>query len=112
MDFDGTIICNKKRLYKFFIDNIDNKYKEALTEDEFWALKKLGINEIEWINKQYKDNISIKEWNERKKEIIESKDYLNYNKLFDFSVETLKKLSDKYNLILITRRSNEKKCFR
>lgn len=83
MDFDGTIICNKKRLYKFFIDNIDNKYKEALTEDEFWALKKLGINEIEWINKQYKDNISIKEWNERKKEIIESKDYLNYNKLFD-----------------------------
>lgn len=108
MDFDGTIICNKKRLYQFFIDNICNKYKEALTEDEFWALKKLGINEIEWINKQYKDNISVKEWNERKSEIIESKYYLNYNKLFDFSVETLKKLSYKYNLILITRRSNEK----
>ncbi|WP_066021820.1 MULTISPECIES: HAD hydrolase-like protein [Clostridium] len=106
IDFDGTIVSNKIRLYKFFIDNIDEKYKNVLTIDEFWSLKRMGINEIDWLNKMYDSRLDKKKWNKLKKSKIESLDYLRYNKIFEFSRSSLEKLSKRFELILVTRRSN------
>lgn len=108
IDFDGTLTCNKKRLYAFFIQNIPPKYKAVLSEDEFWSIKKLGINEIEWINGKFHDNLDAKYWNELKKQCIENEEYLLYNKLFDYTKCELERLKQDYRLILVSRRSNAK----
>lgn len=107
IDFDGTIVCNKKRIYQFFTDNIDDKYKKCLDIDEFWNLKKLGINEIDWINEKYNDNLDKNKWTRLKKENIEKEEYLKHNSLFSYSINALTQLKNQYNLILVTRRSNE-----
>jgi len=107
IDFDGTIICNKRRLYKFFIDNIDNAYVKSITIKEFWNLKRMGINEIDWVNDKYDSLINKKTWNELKKKHIEDKEYLKFNKLFAYSVNAIDKIKSIYNLILVTRRSNK-----
>lgn len=112
MDFDGTIVCNKERLYKFFVDNIDEKYKNALTIEEFWWLKKMGIHEIDWINNTYGESFDKQLWNEIKKKNIESLHYLKFNHLFMYSKEVLQTLNLVYDLILITRRSNRENFFR
>lgn len=107
IDFDGTIVCNKKRLYSFFIDNIDKLYSNALTIDEFWSLKKMGINEIDWINQKYNTSIDKNNWDNIKIQQIESEYYLKYNQLFIYSAEALNKIRQSYNLVLVTRRSNK-----
>lgn len=105
MDFDGTIVDNKKRLFKFFTDNMNQKYKNVLTIDEFWNLKRLGVNEVDWMNSIYNANLNKIEWNKCKKDNIESEYYLRYNELFDFSKEALTKIKNYYNIILVTKRS-------
>lgn len=107
IDFDGTIVNNKKRLFQFFIENIDDRYKAVIDCDEFWTLKRNQINEIEWINKVFNEKFSVSEWNKAKAKKIESDYYLSFEELFDFSIEALKKLSEKYYLILVTRRENK-----
>lgn len=106
IDFDGTIVCNKRRLYKFFLNNIEKKYEEVFTEDEFWTLKRLGVNEIDWINSKFCESISKKNWNDKKIKLIETEEYLKYDRLFSYSKQALEKLSEDYQLILISRRSN------
>ncbi|MDF2881842.1 MAG: family hydrolase [Clostridiaceae bacterium] len=108
IDYDGTLTCNKKRLYTFFIQNVPTKYKSVLSEEEFWSIKKLGINEIEWINNKFNDTLNGKCWNELKKQCIENEEYLLYNKLFDYTKCELERLKEDYRLILVSRRSNAK----
>lgn len=107
IDFDGTIVSNKQRLYNFFKDNIKIEFKNTLTIDEFWNLKRLGINEAEWINKVYSACIDIGLWNKLKAEKIETYEYLKYDELFEFSINSLKKLSKSYKLILVSRRDKK-----
>lgn len=106
-DFDGTIVCNKARLYNFFLNNIPLEYKNSLSIKDFWSIKRMGINEIDWINKIYKVNLCVAQWNKIKKREIESNNYLSFNKLFPFSHDTLKVLSKTNRMILVTRRSNK-----
>lgn len=107
LDFDGTLVDNKHRLYQFFVDHVSEKYKKILTLEEFWALKRLGVHEIEWLNEKYEVGIRKEEWDSTKKEEIENEKYLSHEKLFDFTHAVLKKLSSRYCLVLITRRSNK-----
>jgi phosphoglycolate phosphatase-like HAD superfamily hydrolase len=111
LDFDGTLISNKARLFAFYYENIGQTYRQALDIDEFWSLKKLGIHEIEWLNLKYGVNIDIKEWEEKKLHDIESLHYLKYDKLFPFTRSTLNYLDEKYLTYLVTRRSNEENLF-
>lgn len=106
IDFDGTIVSNKKRLYRFFIDNIPAEYADVLSEDEFWQLKRMAVNEIEWLNKQFDMNFSVSDWAAIKQSLIETPKYLCHEELFDFSHEALRELSKKFFLVLVTRREN------
>ena len=106
LDFDGTLVDNKFRLYQFFLDGLPQKYKNSLSIEEFWMLKRLGIHEIDWKNDKYKNNISKEDWNRKKVELIESEKYLSYERLFVYTKETLEILKENYNLVLITRREN------
>ena len=110
-DFDGTLISNQKRLYSFFVANIDLAYKDVLTIDEFWNLKRLGVNEIYWLNSKYGTNLSIEDWNKKKSALIEEMTYLNHDILFDYTKDVLENLQTRYNLFLVTRRSNRGNLF-
>jgi phosphoglycolate phosphatase-like HAD superfamily hydrolase len=106
IDFDGTLVSNKKRLYQFFIDFIPDKYKEVISIDDFWTLKTLGISELDWINNTLNINLDKTEFSIQKKERIEDFKYLKLDEVFTFSKEKLIDLKAMFNIILITRRSN------
>jgi phosphoglycolate phosphatase-like HAD superfamily hydrolase len=106
LDFDGTLISNKARLYAFYYENIGLPYRNLLNINEFWSLKKLGIHEIEWLNSNSTANLNIKEWDKKKLKNIESLHYLTYDKLFPFTRAILDYLTLKFPIFLVTRRSN------
>jgi phosphoglycolate phosphatase-like HAD superfamily hydrolase len=112
LDFDGTLISNKRRLYAFYYENIGQAYKQVLNINEFWSLKKLGIHEIGWLNSKCDSNMDIKEWEEKKFHDIESLHYLKYDQLFPFTRTTLNYLDEKYIIYLVTRRTNEENLYR
>ncbi|WP_164515048.1 HAD family hydrolase [Paenibacillus lentus] len=111
MDYDGTIVSNQMRLYRFFVDHLPEGYKDILTVDEFWSLKVLGIHEIEWINKHFALGLDKLDWDRRKSKYIEEMKYLKYNELFSYTIPALEKLALKFELVLVTRRSNQKNLF-
>lgn len=106
IDFDGTIVSNKKRLYQFFLDHIPDQFKNCLTEDEFWLLKRMQINEIDWLNNVFKIEIDRNTYDAQKINEIESETYLQLDYLIDPSKEALRKIGEKYNVVLVSRRTN------
>lgn len=108
IDFDGTIVSNKKRLYRFFQDCLPINYKDALSEDEFWSLKRLKINEFIWMNETFGLSLDIESCIKRKKNEVENEYYLGFDELFEYSKTSLMNLKNKYILYLISRRSKEK----
>lgn len=106
IDFDGTIVSNKKRLYQFFLDHIPEQFKNCLTEDEFWLLKRMRINEIDWLNNVFKAEIDRNRYDAQKVKEIESEIYLQLDYLIDPSEEALKKIKEQYNVVLVSRRTN------
>ncbi|WP_110931171.1 HAD family hydrolase [Paenibacillus bouchesdurhonensis] len=111
MDYDGTVVSNQKRLYRFFVDHLPEGYKDILTVDEFWNFKVLGIHEVDWINKHFALGLDKLDWDSRKSKYIEEMKYLKYNELFWYAIPTLEKLALNFDLVLVTRRSNQKNLF-
>lgn len=105
MDFDGTLVSNKQRLYRFFINNIPDEYQEVLSEDAFWELKRKGIHELDWINSHYNACLDKCSYDEQKKRDIEKPEYLQYEMLFPCTIDSLIKLHSRYRLVLVSRRS-------
>lgn len=112
IDYDGTLVSNKRRLFRFFVENLPETMKSIITEDEFWNLKLLGIHEIDWVNNHFGLGIDKEIWDIRKKNNIEEEYYLNFNEIFHFSIPTLQYLQQDYELYLVTRRSNKRNLFR
>ncbi len=106
IDFDGTIVSNKKRLYYFYINNIPTQFQGLIDINDFWTLKRYGIHEIEWLNNKLNANINRVEYDEKKKELIETEQYIQFDELFPFSISALKRISKDFSLILVSRRSN------
>lgn len=105
MDFDGTLVNNKQRLYRFFINNIPEEYRRVLSVDTFWGLKRKCVHEIDWLNTQYQANLDKVSYNELKKRDIEKPEYLQYEELLPHTIDALLKLRKKYRIILVSRRS-------
>lgn len=105
MDFDGTLVSNKQRLYRFFINNIPEEFRCVLSEDIFWELKRKCVHEIDWLNNQYQADLNKDSYNELKKRDIEKLEYLQYEELLPHTIDALLKLRTKYRIILISRRS-------
>ncbi|MBY0220370.1 HAD family hydrolase [Paenibacillus illinoisensis] len=112
MDYDGTIVSNQKRLFRFFIDYLPKDYKNILTEEEFWCIKVLGIHEIEWVNNVFNLGIDKYAFDKCKAKKIEEMNYLKYNQLFTYSIPVLERLQLEYDLFLVTRRSNSSNLIR
>lgn len=106
IDFDGTINDCRMRLYHFYISNVPVEYSSILSIDEYWNLKRMGIDEVKWTNEKLNISINAKAWSKKKRNQIESMDYLKYDKLYPFSRNALLELDKRYKLILVTKRSS------
>ncbi len=107
IDFDGTIVSNKNRLYVFFIDHIPERYRECLSIEEFWQLKRLRVHEIDWLNSVMGANVDKSQYNRAKIDEIENEYYLNLDYLIDPSWNALEQIGMRYNLIMVSRRTHE-----
>lgn len=105
IDFDGTIVDNKNRLFSFFMDNIPPVYKDVISIEDFWIIKRLGIHEIDWLNLKFNNVVDKIEYDRKKIEHIEDPQYLKLDCLLPDAKINLRLLNKKYNTILVSRRS-------
>ena len=107
LDFDGTINDNSTRLYTYFVDSINQiNIRDVLSQSDYWGLKKKGVNEIDWLYENYEIRIDKDKWLRRKKDDIESKNYLVYDKKFEFVDDALRYLRMYYNIVIVSVRDN------
>ena len=107
-DLDGTLIDPYKRLY-ILHKNILEKFgvKTPLNKDQYMLLKKEKISEEQIISSLLpKDKINS--YIKQRRNLIESSEYLSYDKLIPGVYEFLKKLSKNFNLVLLTKRKYRK----
>lgn len=105
VDFDGTLIDSKLRLYELFKELVKENF---FSYDEYWQLKKKGIshNQILYEKFNYTNNeIELFQYNWHKR--IELKKWLKYDKPFEESLEWLQRVRGKANLILVTARQRK-----
>lgn len=106
IDFDGTIVSNKKRLYQFFMDHIPEQFRQILNTDEFWALKRMRMHEIEWLNSALNVGVDKAIYDAQKIEEIEDEKYLVLDYLIDPSGEALTRIGERYKMVLVSRRTH------
>jgi phosphoglycolate phosphatase len=108
-DLDGTVIDSKMRLYCLFCD-ITSQNK--LSFDDYWNFKRSMINHETILTKYFQyTKGEYFDFEKKWMSLIESDAYLNYDKVFDFTVPVLQTLkSNKNKLYLITARQSKEKA--
>lgn len=104
VDFDGTIVSNKTRLYQFACDYLTDRLPEILSLDEFWGLKRLGINEHDVAGRFLDLAITKTDYALKKLRHIEDDQYLELDYLIPNARKALLELKDDGRLILVSRR--------
>jgi len=106
IDFDGTLINCNYRIYKLFSDLI---FPCKISFDKYINLKKRGIkNNTILINNFQFNEQELLDFNVLWFKKIESKFYLQFNQLFDFTKEALSILSSLGTLYLVSNRRYDK----
>jgi phosphoglycolate phosphatase len=110
IDLDGVIIDNSCKMYYIYKTFMQNNKK--ISKKEYWDLKRMKIPEEEIIKKTSDDQVFINIYLKKRIILIESEKYLKYDKLIGGAKETIKKLSKKNKIILITKRHNQNNLFK
>jgi len=104
-DLDGTLIDSSKRMYNLFC-TLNTNCK--MSYNEYWDIKKQGHSQKQMLTNYYNYSnemceIFHKEWMEN----IENQSLLLLDTPFKDAIETLKKLSRKNDLFIVTARQNK-----
>lgn len=105
LDFDGTVIDSKKRLYSLFSFLVP---QSELTFNQYWDLKKMGVGH-ELILKQqfnYVDD-DVKKFQIEWHRLIEEDEWLKYDQPFAGIPEKLEDLRQNFDIYLVTARQFE-----
>jgi phosphoglycolate phosphatase len=110
-DLDGTVIDSRLRLYRLFCDITS---QTLLSFGDYWNLKRSMINHemiltnyFQYTNKEYL--AFEKKW----LSLIETDDYLKYDKPFDFTKNVLQVLKSKnHQLYLVTARQSKENVYK
>lgn len=112
IDFDGTIIDTKKRHYSLYFELCKNHNLNILSFDEYIVFRKnsySNINVVESnniLNKNIRSNI-LNTWINS----IETDNYLLHDTIFDGVRLWLERISNKFDLYLISLRQNSRGGF-
>lgn len=105
-DLDGTLIDCKERLYRLFVDLTQS---QKISFEEYWQLKRTMFDH-DWILSKifnYSDE-QLAIFHESWMKLIESKEYLKFNKLFDYTIPLLENVRQ-YQLYIIAARQYEER---
>lgn len=102
-DLDGTLIDSSERLYKLFNDLV---VASKFSKSQYWELKRNKINHKMILEKYFPD-LDFDKFNNIWLENIEKMEYLALDKLKESTLEVLKKLSDEFELYIVTARQNK-----
>jgi phosphoglycolate phosphatase-like HAD superfamily hydrolase len=103
-DLDGPILDVSEKYYSVYTAVLKRHGFTALTKNEYWDAKRRKIPDQE-ILERTKASIPIEQFQEERKQIIESDAFLKYDMLQDRVGQVLNILSEKTTLILVTLRS-------
>ncbi len=105
-DLDGTLIDISTRHYTVYQRCVEAYGGRELSKDDYWSRKR---NNTPWDEILMLSDVSLdkeEEFMNMFVQLIESPGYLKIDKLFEFSLKTLKLLSSDNELILISFRRN------
>lgn len=102
LDFDGTLIDSKQRLYRLFNFLVP---ESTFSFDQYWDLKKNAIGHVEILKNQFKySDKLINHFQQQWHKLIEHPDWIKYDQPILGVTEKLIELKEKFDLILITAR--------
>ena len=109
-DLDGTILDSKFRHQKVLFDILNKKgLSEEIEElNDYVEYKSIGRNTKQYLEYKYGESIDSEEICKSWIENIEKMEYLDFDKVYENAEDILFRLSLKYDLYLVTARSNKK----
>ncbi|MGI2148273.1 HAD family hydrolase [Shewanella baltica] len=106
LDFDGTILNSKRRLYELFQQLFT---LSDLSFEEYWIFKQAGISNQEILSREFGLSVLKQaEFTKNWMELIETEKFLDFDLLFSDAKKALTELASEYSLHLCTARQNEK----
>lgn len=104
-DLDGTLINCEDRLYNLFRDLVK---QSNLSKEEYWSLKRNKKNH-EYILAHIlgKDTSYIENFNKKWLSNIETKKYIEFDKLYNYTIDGLIELKKENELYLVTARQSK-----
>lgn len=103
-DLDGTLIDVSERMYRLFQALVP---QSLLSKNEYWELKRDKISHEILLNKYFPE-ISFEYFNSKWMKAIETEEYILMDKNYSDTIDVLRRLSNKFNLYLLT--SRQLKC--
>ncbi len=103
-DLDGPILDVSEKYYRVYADLLASRSMGVIPKEEYWECKRAQIPEVEIL--QRSGATSLFEWyKEERIRIIESDDYMRYDRLQDDCIKVLADLYKKYELVICTLRT-------
>lgn len=109
-DLDGTILDSKFRHQKVLFDILKQRGLSEKIEDldDYVEYKSIGKTTKQYLEYRYGESINSEEICKLWIENIEKMEYLEFDKMYEDAENILFRLSLKYDLYLVTARSNKK----
>ena len=108
-DLDGTLIDVSERFYRIYCDLLDRfNCDTKLNKVTYWQLKKESYPEAEIVQKTCA-NIDSEEYMKLRQNVIESPKYLEYDRPFSYTLDTIKTLKKDNRLVIVSLRESLKK---
>lgn len=104
LDFDGTLIDSKERLYRLFCDLV---LSNEISFDEYWKIKGSGLTQSEMLKKYFNySDARLKNFRHEWLREVESVDRLDTDAPLPGISDVLKNLSELKKVYLVTARQN------
>lgn len=110
LDYDGTLINNQRRYYRLYCHILGDL--KPLSEKQYWTLKRRGVSERDIVSKTCPSPDFLDSYEAERLSLIEDMHFLKYDRVFPWTMTTLRKLRRTYSLRLVTSRRNRDNLIR
>lgn len=104
-DLDGPILDVSDKYYRLYADLVREQGEIPIPKNEYWEAKRQRIPDAEILGRSH-----LAKWCEEfraiRKDRIETTDYLEYDQVWHGISDSLKQLSERFSLFLVTLRSS------
>lgn len=103
-DLDGPLIDVSERYYRLYCDLLKEANLVPISKEQYWQLKRQKISEAKIFARSSDANSA--DYERKRLELIESPQYMIYDRLHDGALKILEIFEKKYDLVLVTLRSS------